>query len=492
MQQSRTFKVLILSSGQALTALVALLSGVVLTRLLTQNDFGTYRQAVLAISFATPFFMLGLDRVLFAFLPGEQKRPRAVLIENLLLLVVAGMLLAIAILLGANRLLAQRYNNPELASLLSWSAVYPIFVFPALAIGGCLLARQRAGELATYNVGSRLLAFLVVVTLVYFWRTPEAAMLGMVIGAAVSCAVALWLMWRACPGPLWQPTRLGMRHQLAFAIPLGLSTLIGTLSLTLDQVLVSMRSSVEAFAVYAIGAMEIPLIGIITGSITSVVLVDYTRYYKENRIPDILRLMHRAQVKSALILFPAMIFLWFITPSMMLVLYGPQYANAAVPFRIYLLMLPIRTLTFGAVIQATGDSRPILVQSVLGFCANVVLGWTLIGVFGPAGAAVGSVAATYLVSVPYLIIVIKGRLGTTVRSVFPWRDLAKIMLASAIPLAVMVPTILSIAASDIVLLILAVMIYFPILLLGYIGFRVVDMETLYSVTSSLGLRRRTS
>jgi hypothetical protein len=66
------------------------------------------------------------------------------------------------------------------------------------------------------------------------------------------------------------------------------------------------------------------------------------------------------------------------------------------------------------------------------------------------------------------------------------------MLASAIPLAVMVPTILSIAASDIVLLILAVMIYFPILLLGYIGFRVVDMETLYSVTSSLGLRRRTS
>ena len=81
MSESRTARVLILSSGSILTALVSIFSGMVLTRLLSQHDFGTYRQAILAMTFAVPFVMLGLDRVLFTFLPKETENWEVVVVE---------------------------------------------------------------------------------------------------------------------------------------------------------------------------------------------------------------------------------------------------------------------------------------------------------------------------------------------------------------------------------------------------------------------------
>ena len=70
-------------------------------------------------------------------------------------------------------------------------------------------------------------------------------------------------------------------------------------------------------------------------------------------------------------------------------LFGEQYEGAAAPFRVFLLLLPVRTITFGAVLQATGQSRPILISSILTLAANAVLGWFAIGWIGPIGACLG-------------------------------------------------------------------------------------------------------
>jgi O-antigen/teichoic acid export membrane protein len=432
LSRSRTADVLILSSGSFLTALVSILSGVVLTRLLTQANFGTYRQAGLAMSFAVPLVMMGLDRALFTFLPGEQERPRAVLVENLLLLLAAGGALTLFAMIGGGRLLARRFDNPALAPLLSWFAAYALFYVPATAVSGCLLARQQTRTLAAYNVISRLMNFLAVVSLVWFWRKPAAALVGVLIGTAINCVAGVWLMWRACPGVEWRPSREGMGRQLAFAVPLGLSSLVGSLGQSLDQMVVSLRCTPAQFAVYTVGAMEVPLVGMITGSITSVVMVDYARLYRQGRVGEIVRLVQLAMSRSALILLPAMTLLWVVAPALMRLLYGPSYAGAALPFRIYLLLLPVRTLTFGAVIQTTGSSRPMLVQSIIGLALTATSGWLLAGWLGPAGAAAASVSVTLLFTVPFLLLVLMRRLRQPAVTIFPWAVLARTLAASLV------------------------------------------------------------
>ena len=432
MPASRSSKVLILSSGQALTALVGIASAAVLARVLSQHDYASYRQTLLAYTFAVPFVTLGFDRALYYFLPGEEERSRGILVENLLWLLGAGALLSLFLLVGGNRLLAMRFNNPDLGSLLLLLVPYPLLMLPAASLSACLMARHRTEQVAGFNVASRLLMFAAMIGPCLVWPRPATAIVGMVLGSAVATCAALVLMFRACNAGDWRPTWPGIRRQVRFSIPLGFAGLVGTVSQSLDQVMVAAICAPALFAVYVNGAIEIPLIGMVTGSATSVLMVDYARLYKEGRVPEIIELIHRAMVKCALILFPAMVFLMCMAPELICLLFGKPYKDSAIPFRIYLLMLPVRTLTFGAVLQATGHSRKILIQSIISLTTNALLLWCAIRFLGPLWAPVGPVVSLYVFAVPYLIFVIRSILQCSVASLFPWSELAKVLAANCL------------------------------------------------------------
>lgn len=432
MATSRSAKVLILSSGQALTAVVGLVSAAALTRLLSRLDFATYRQTMLAYSFAVPFVVLGLDRALFYFLPREDRHPRKVLVENLLLLFGAGLILSLFIVLGGNEVLARRFSNPGLAAGLLLFAPYPLFMLPALGMNGCLMARDRTGQIAAFNVVSRLFMLLCIVVPCLLWATPTTAIVGTVAGAAVTSLVALHLMFAASGAGDWRPTWSGLGRQIAFSVPLGLASLTGTVSQSLDQVMVSALCAPEAFAVYSVGAIEIPLIGMVTGSMTSVLLVDYARLHQQGRVHEIVELIHRAMTKSAMVLLPAMALLLCVAPELMRFLFGAEYEGAAGPFRAYLLLLPIRVITFGAVLQAAGRSRDVLIGAIVTLVSNAALSWPLIKVFGPLGAACSSIISVWFFAVPYLAWSIRRELGCSLRRLFPWRELGAMMAVSAL------------------------------------------------------------
>lgn len=438
MSVSRSTKVVILSSGQALTALVGIISGAVLARVFTKNDYASYRQTFLAYTFAVPFVTLGFTQALYYFLPGEEKRTRGVLVENMLWLLGGGVLLGLFLLLGGNRLLAIRFNNPDLGSLLLLLVPYPLFMLPAASLAACLMACNRTEQVAGFNVGSRLLMLVAIVVPCMLWPTPTTAIIGTVLGAAVTTVVALMLMFRACNVGDWRPTWRGIRQQIRFSVPLGLATLVGTVSVTLDQVMVAAICNPDIFAIYVNGAIEIPLIGMITGSVTSVLMVDYVRLLKEGHISETVKLIHRAMVKCAVILFPAMIFLMCIAPELMSFVFGAPYINSAIPFRIYLLMLPVRIFTFGAVLQAAGHSRKILIASVISLATNVLLLWGAIHFLGPLLAPVGPVVSLYFFVVPYYVYSICSLLPCSVASLFPWVELAKVMGVSCLAVPVVV------------------------------------------------------
>ena len=137
----------------------------------------TYRQTILAYTFAAPLLMLGLPRALYYFLPGQEHRARALLHENLLLLTLMGGVFSLFLLLGGNRLLAWRFNNPDLAETLLTLAPYPLLMLPGAAIDACLLARDRAWQAAVFNVLGQVVLLVIVVSAAVIWRTPVATIM---------------------------------------------------------------------------------------------------------------------------------------------------------------------------------------------------------------------------------------------------------------------------------------------------------------------------
>ena len=437
MLQSRFVKVLVLSSGQALTALVGIVSAAVLSRVFSQIDYATYRQTLLAYTFAVPFVTLGFDRALYYFLPSEESRSRGILIENLVWLIGGGALLSLFLLFGGNRLLAMRFNNPNLVTPLLYLIPYPLLMLPASAMSACLMACNRTSQVAVFNVASRLLMLITIVIPCIIWPSIYVAIIGTVIGAVLTTIFALTLMFRSCNIGSWYPTIAGLRSQLKFSAPLGFATLVGSVSQSLDQVLVAMVCSTAVFAVYVNGAIEVPLISMVTGSMTSVLIVDYAKFYREGSLSEIIGLIHRAMVKSALIIFPAMVFLMCMAPELMCLLFGAPYKESAVPFRIYLLMLPVRIFTYGAVLNATGHSKAVFIQSVLSFTTNALFLWCAIHFIGPLLAPIGPVISLYLIIMPYLIITLRKVLQCSVATLFPWVELAKVMGVSCLAVPIL-------------------------------------------------------
>ena len=429
MFESRSAKAIVLASGRTLTALVGLASAAVLARLFTKEDYAAYRQTLLVYLLLAPFFSMGLPQALYYFLPMERKRPLGVLLENLLLLTVGGAAMSLLILCG-RAWLAQRFDNPSLANSLLILAPYPLVGLPASAFGACLLARGRAGTVAVFNVVSRVIVLLAVLVPALLWPVLLVAVAGFVTGSLLTGAVALLLMFHVCACGPWRPASAGLRSQVAFGVPLGLAGLAGIVDRNLDKVMVAALCAPGAFAVYVNGAMEIPLIGVITGAVASVLVVEYRKLHAERRTDEIVRLIHRAMMKCGLIIIPTMFFLLCTAPEVMRILYGPAYAASAAPFRIYLLLLPIRTLTFGAVLTATGNTRHVMIQSVLTLVINAVLTWIAIHAFGPLGAAAATVASVYLVAIPCLVLVFRRILHCPVRRLFPWTGLLRLLGAA--------------------------------------------------------------
>lgn len=444
MAQSRTTKAILLSSGEALSALVGLATVMVLARVFSKEDYAAYRQTLLAFSFLVPLVTLGLPTALFYFLPNEKERPRAVLVENVLLLAAGGLLIALFLLLGGNHLLARWFDNPELATTLRIFIPYPLAMLPASAFGACLLARGHATSVAVFNVVSRALLLGSVLLPLLLVPRPAMAVTGYVSASVLTSFVALWLMFRACRGGDWRPSAAGIKSQLGYSIPIGLGGLVGQVERNLDKLLVSVMCGPAVFAVYVNGAMEIPLIGAITGSVTSVLVVDYTKLYAEGRTDEIIRLIHSAMIKCGMILIPLMFFLLITAPQVMTILFGPRYAESATVFRIYLLMLPIRTLTFGALLRATGHSHHILFQAVLTLFANAILTWVGIRLFGPIGAAIATVAVVWIVAVPYVVVLFRRILRCHIAAIFPWWGMARLFLVGAASAVAAVGMILSV------------------------------------------------
>lgn len=501
-----TIKTLVLASGKALGALSAVLLTAVLTRTLSMQQYATHKQALLLFAMASPLLMLGLPKALYYFLPGEPKRARAALFENLGLLALLGLVFAAALLLGGIDLAAERFANPALADAARWVAPYGLAMFPMAALGACLVARDRVVELVRFNIVSRALLVALAAGAALLWGNAEATVAAHAAWGGVMLVPALWMMRRAVrPPPAGsvvdshaidaisddsdviaddsnaivddsnaivddsdaigddsdaiaddsdamsepplpaRPTTRGMARQLRFAVPLGLASLLGTLSAQLDKLIVSAMCATEDFAIYATGAIELPLIGVVTGAMSAVVLPELTRFYKAGTPGRIVDLWQRALETALLILAPVMFGVLLTAPELMTVLFSATYAEAATPLRIYALLLPLRAAVYGSVLMATDNTRWVTASAAFGLLLNGVLSVVAVGLFGYAGAAWATVLTTYGV-VAFMLFPMGRALAVRPDRLLPWRRMAVVLAGAGLPALVVLALVHGLSA----------------------------------------------
>lgn len=451
-----------MSLGQTFTALVLLISGMFATRMLSKADYATLRQTFIAYNFIAPLLMLGLPNALYYFLPRTETRKKTIAFENMLLLAILSLLFSGFMLLGGYKYLALRFNNPELEHTLKWMIGYPLYVMPVAIISAVLVIRGKTIELSLYNISTSLMLLLGTIAGLYLTNSYSGPLYAQIFLPALFFPFALWLILNNTPGKLGKIELSSMTDMLKYAAPLGLATMMGSLMLQLDKIIVSWMCTPEEFANYVNGAIEIPLIGVITGSISTVLLSDMSTLCFQNKENEAIQLFKKATQYSASILLPVMAFLALTAKPFIVTLFSEKYLESIVPFMIFLLIIPIRTVMYGSALMAIGKSNIILYRSFFDLLINMVLSIVLIYFVGYLGAAIATVITLYGWTVPYNLYHIGKGFKISPLQVLPLKIMLNIMIIAILCLVPASVVLLLNGLHPVLQLFIAAGLYFPI------------------------------
>ena len=277
----------------------------------------------------------------------------------------------------------------------------------------------------------------------------------------------------------------GVRALLHYGLPLALTGLAGKFAFQFDRLVVSRDFTPALFAVYVVGAVELPLTVIVQQSVNAVLIPALARHFAAGDIPGMAALWRRAIRRTSLVLLPLFVFFMLTANETIHLLFGASYAQSADVFRIYLLLVPLRVATYGLITQAIGRTQINLTASFVLLALNAALVLALVGPLGLIGPALGTVLATFGMAIYYLIR-LRAVLGLSVRALFPWSVVAVNLALSA--LAAIPAAVLVLAGLDgFAQLVVAGLLYWPCYLSVMLVARRLDPQEIEWARRALGM-----
>ena len=114
------------------------------------------------------------------------------------------------------------------------------------------------------------------------------------------------------------------------------------------------------YAIYANGAVEIPLIHILTGSAMAVLMPEFVRVLQQGESLRVIHLWHKSIKHLGLIFLPSMVFLYAFSDQVISILFSAKYLASVPVFRVYLFTLPVRVTIFSSLLLALGRPKSVL------------------------------------------------------------------------------------------------------------------------------------
>jgi len=446
------------------SSVVGLVVSVVLSRVFDPAVYGTFQQTWFLTQMTIEIALFGIPIGILYFVPRlTEPERRGLFLRVFLLLAGIGAVLA-ALLYGAAPHVSRLFDNPALEGTLRVFSLYALFLVPGIPMDAFLIAQERHRLLGLLTIAHSLL-FLAAVFLPAALGLALAGILWALVGYGALRAGLVFAAAATTVRSVRAAAGKGLlRRFVLYSIPVGLNDLLRVVGRWLDKTVVSAYFSPEVFAVYANGAVEIPFVGVLSGAIASVMIPEFSRLSDEGKRGEVLALWHRATVKTGVLLLPLFVFFMILAAPFLVFLFSETYRASAGPFRVYLLLLPLRSAAYAPILLALGRPRLVALGALGDVALNLALSILLIPAFGYLGPAIATVATTYAQAAFYLSCTSR-LLSVSWRRVFPWMGIARLLLLSLVPAPLLLP-LAGASLRPIVVLAIGTVLYFgPMILL---------------------------
>jgi O-antigen/teichoic acid export membrane protein len=357
-KQSNFHQALWLGIGQFSSFALAFVSAAILSRYFDKTEYGTYRQILYVYITLQTVFTIGLPSVFAYFIPRLSEGQGKTLVNSLTkLLFLLGLIFSIALFSLATPI-ANLLKNPELATGLRYFSPFPLFTLPTLGIEGIYTALRRTKYIAYFQTASKLLMLLsLTLPVIIFNGTYLTAVLGWGVASLLTFLFAMYLKNRPYTAVRKEVVPNMYKSIFNYSLPLMGASLAGVAINSADQFFISRYFGTSVFAVFANGANSIPLVGMIAGSVKSVILPLLSKADSDGSMIEAVSMYDRAVVKSITLVFPILLFSMFFAGELVVFVYGNQYEGSKSFFRFFMIREFFNVIPYFSVILALGLSN---------------------------------------------------------------------------------------------------------------------------------------
>lgn len=338
----------------------SIVSAMILSRYLSKEDYGLYKQVLYVYTSLSGLFVLGLPKAYSYFLPKSPLDEAKSLIDKITrLFFILGGALSLLFFFGSG-IIAELLKSPQLAHLLKIFSPVPLLMIPTMGLEGILATYRQTRLITVYTIITRMgMLMCICLPIVMFDMGLQSAIVGFVVSSVISFVAALYLKYYPVRGYATNPTSETYKSIFAFCFPLFVASIWGILINSTDQFFISRYFGNNIFADFSNGAMELPFVGIIINSISTVLTPLFTRQLHEHTDlkTTVLPVWNNAVSKSIMLIYPLTIFCIFDAENIMVAMYGEQYIASADFFRIKLFTYFFKVIVFYSLIVALGATR---------------------------------------------------------------------------------------------------------------------------------------
>lgn len=372
----------------------------ILTRYLSQEDVGNFTLAQSVANISLIFVLLGLHRSLDRFIPifkaaGQPGKIKSLLAWIFRFAMVSSLVIGALLFWGADFISDNLFKTPALTDVLR----IILLTIPLLAVTNIVIYAFIGYKELRYNVYLKQLLEpalrIVIAAAVAVWGLGILEWTWMYLWSLVISALAgLWLLYRNILHPLQDTPREGIdfKEIISYSWPMSIASILIIFIGQIDYLIIGIYHPSADVGVYRIYIQIAALLKLINGSTARIYKPVISEMIQKGEVDAIQGTYQR--VAKWVLAFTSLGFL-------AIALYGKEltgilFTDAYAAFPVTLTILVFGTLinaSFGpegVSLEAFGNTKLVMVNSLFSLVTNVVLGFLLVPRYGIIGAAIST------------------------------------------------------------------------------------------------------
>ncbi len=380
-----------LTLAKFIAAIFGILMPVLLVRILSQHDFGVYKQVFLFIGTTTSFAAFSVAVSAFYYMPRQPERGGQIALNILVYNLIAG-LFPLLLLLVYPQFLNLFFRSGDLQPFALMLGIFVMLQLNASLVEMIPTSMQDVRSSTLFVTGTQLFKIVAVVFVALIFRTVRSIVLACMATAVLSIAILVHYLYRRF-GPFWKHfDRKFFIEQLSYAAPLGAYGIVWVFRKDLDNYFVGAMYSPAQYAIYALGWMEVPLISLFLESMLAVLVVRISALHQEGRTEDIRNVLASAINRLATVQFPIYALLLVAGRDLIVFFYTKAYAASAPIFYITITLIVLNVFMYDPIVRAYMELRKFILLVRIGvLLALCIVLAPVIHHFGMIGAAITAV-----------------------------------------------------------------------------------------------------